>query len=90
MPTVADDVHSGRMRPRWLPRGLSAGIVIVGKLAMSSSLCRAGTIVSNEIVNVALEVRSSRGMKADVAIIDAKLSESAGRTLDPSRAETGA
>ena len=62
MPTVADDVHSGRIRPRWLPRGLSAGIVIVGKLAMSSSLCRAGTIVSNEIVNVALEVRSSRGV----------------------------
>jgi hypothetical protein len=28
MPTVADDVHSGRMRPRWLPRGLRAGIVI--------------------------------------------------------------
>ena len=27
MPTVADDVHSGRMRPRWLPRGLRAGIV---------------------------------------------------------------
>jgi hypothetical protein len=27
MPTVADDVHNGRMRPRWLPRGLSAGMM---------------------------------------------------------------
>ena len=68
MPTVADDVHNGRMRPRWLPRGLSAGIVMLEILGVSSSYfggVAIGSMAVSKIMtcmNVALEDRSSCGV----------------------------